>query len=54
MPKIPIIVRTEEEIDSLMNDADEFESKYPGMSFEQGLHEMYRWLTEKDAGRPIE
>lgn len=48
------IVRSVREIDDVLNKADEFESKYPGMTYEQGIHAMYRWLVGEDDENPIE
>jgi hypothetical protein len=50
------IIRTEQEIDDLLNQASESadNSKYPGMSFEQGIEYAIKWLTEKDAVHPFE
>ncbi len=45
---MPTIVRTEAEIDQVMNFVAEGEDKgshYPGMSYEQGIRDMYEWLV---------
>ena len=42
------IVRTQEEIDRVLSwtaDASEFGSRYPGMSYEDGIEAMYNWLV---------
>ncbi len=50
------IVRTSDEIDDLLNEVaeaeDEGRTRFSGMTFEQGIAEMYRWLTERDADHP--
>lgn len=44
--------RGEEEINKLLNECEdqvnEGGSKFPGMSFEQGIVEAIRWLTDSD------
>lgn len=48
------IKRTDEEIDDVRDQAclavEEDGSKFPGMSYEQGLEEMIRWLTDDSPG----
>jgi len=44
------IQRTEAEIDQVLMEAEEGRSpsgsKFPGMSYEEGILAMYRWLTD--------
>lgn len=46
------IQRSIAEIDAVLNQAakavDTGRSKYPGMSYEQGIDDMYRWLTDRN------
>lgn len=50
------IKRNDDEINDVMNWADEAEnsgeSKFPGMTFEQGVAQMFRWLTGDSEDRP--
>jgi len=50
------IVRTEEEIDSLLNACskriDRGGSAYPGMTFEQGINDAIMWLTGQNDDHP--
>jgi hypothetical protein len=51
------IIRTKEEIEQLYNDAAEGidqGSKFPGMSYEEGIIEVLRWLEESGAAYPLE
>ena len=49
----PIVVRTQEEIDEVLNRCIEAEasgkSGYPGMRFEEGVKYAIDWLLNKDA-----
>lgn len=51
------IVRKQAEIDELLDDCAEAEAdgktKFSGMTYEQGITEAIRWLTEKDAEHPL-
>ncbi len=49
------IVRTQEEIDDLIEDAYYWKGtgRFRGMKFEEGLVEMLDWLTDKDVERPL-
>ncbi len=50
-----IIVRTQAEIDEQVNWAVEGQDKggrYPGMSYEDGILEMYRWLIGDNDDKP--
>ena len=52
-----VIKRSQEEIDNLLNacaDAEEEGSNFPGMIYEQGIKEMYEWLTNPNATYPLE
>ena len=53
----PQIVREEKEIDDLLNDCidatNEGNSKYPGMSFEEGVQYAIEWLTDKEKPHPL-
>jgi len=43
-----IIVRNEQDIRELLhqcNDAEEFGTNYPGMSYEQGIKAAIEWIT---------
>lgn len=46
------VTRSEKEIDSLLNQCldaqDSGESKYPGMSYEQGIRAAIEWITGQD------
>jgi len=46
------IKRTQKEIEDVLNQAGECvnsgQSKFWGMSYEEGLREMYYWLTEDE------
>ncbi len=50
------IVRTSDEIDDLLNEVaeatDEGRTRFAGMTFEQGVADCYRWLTEPEAEHP--
>ena len=43
------IVRTQEEIDDVLNESfqalETGRSRYPGMTYEQGIEDMYHWLV---------
>lgn len=44
---MPVIIRTEEEIDEVMNFAAQGEdegTQYPSASYEEGIRAMYEWL----------
>jgi hypothetical protein len=47
------IVRTPSEIDTVLNavmkQVDKGGSKFFGMTYEQGIDDMWRWLTDPDA-----
>ena len=49
------IIRTQEEIDELISDAYLWKStgRFRGMTFEQGLDEMFCWLTDTEVERPL-
>lgn len=53
-----ITVRDEEEVNNLLNKCsaaeDSGESRYPGMSYEQGIQDAIRWLTEETEPGPLE
>lgn len=50
-------VRTDEEVDAVLNIASEQEEKggtsFPGMSYEQGVSEGIRWLTGQQDDVPL-
>lgn len=52
------IVRTQEEIDDVLNECVEIEnnegSRFHGMSYEQGLQDMYAWLVGESNDNPLE
>ena len=52
------IERKESEIDNLLNEVSEQiakgGSKYPGMTYEDGIDAAIRWLTDKDKDNPME
>lgn len=52
------LVRTEEEVDEQMNRASESIEKgttrWPGMSYEQGVDAALRWVTGQDDSEPME
>lgn len=52
------VLRTQEEIDELLNECNEQTtegvSKFPGMSYEEGIIEVLRWLSEKNVTQPME
>ena len=50
------VKRTDEEINNLLNTAAEVEfegSKYPGMTFEQGIQEGIDWILGHQAECPM-
>lgn len=51
------IVRTPSEIDTVLNavmkQVDKGGSKFFGMTYEQGIDDMWRWLTDPEACWPI-
>lgn len=50
------IVSTDQEIDEVINaalEAIEEGSQFAGLSYEEGIYEMYRWLTREDADNPM-
>ena len=50
------IVRTDREIDDVINtalEAIEEGSQFTGCTYEEGIYEMYRWLTREDAENPM-
>lgn len=53
-----MIVRTEEEIDEVLDDIasirDQVGTKFSGMSYEEGLEAMYNWLTDESEVNPLE
>lgn len=53
-----LIVRTQDKIDELLSEISSIKnalgSKYPGMSFEEGLEQMYEWLTGETDENPLE
>ncbi len=52
------IARTEQEIDDLLNECIESEetggSKYPGMTYEQGIKAAIEWITGEINDNPME
>lgn len=52
------IVRSEEEINNLLNECDEAEevgqTKFLGMTYEQGIKTAILWLTEQSELNPLE
>lgn len=52
------MARTEEEINDLLNkcvDAEDTgESKYPGMTYEQGIKAAIEWLTGNTDDNPLD
>lgn len=51
------LVRTSEEIDGLLNQCSEgFDngSRYPGMTYEDGIRDAIRWLTDTDEPGPLD
>lgn len=52
------IIRDESEIDEIINETHIIEneegSRYPGMSYEQGLRDMYEWLIGDSDDNPLE
>jgi len=51
------VVRTDEEINRVLDkvmEAQQKGSKYRGMSFEDGIREMYDWLTGDQDEPPME
>lgn len=53
---LPTIVRNKKEIEAQLNLAEETkdQSRYFGMSYEQGMIAMYEWLTGETDSLPIE
>lgn len=51
------LVRKTDEIDELIDDCTRSESegrsKYPGMTFEQGIRTAILWLTEEAESHPL-
>ena len=51
------IVRTDKEIDDCLNDAAESDSggsKWPGMTYEQGVCAAIEWMIEQNEHHPME
>lgn len=51
------IVRSDEDIDNLLNECVEAEdsgSKYPGISYEEGIRAAIDWLIGDDDVHPLE
>ena len=52
------VVRDEDEINDLLDVCSDSEttghSRYPGMTFEQGIKAGIEWLTDADAEHPME
>lgn len=52
------IVRTEKEINQLLNECDEAEdmgtTKFPGMTYEQGIKEAIEWLSGDSNCYPLD
>jgi len=48
---------TEDEIDTILNEcaeaADSGQSKFPGMSYEQGVTAAIRWMKGEDDNSPM-
>jgi len=54
---MPIIVRTQKEINDVMNKAYEAMdngTRYAGMSYEEGLESMFLWLTDRKEDNPFD
>lgn len=55
---MPEIVRSQEEIDDVLNKVsdqlDEGGSKFPGMSYEDGLRSMQAWLVGDSDDHPMD
>lgn len=50
------IVRPTEEVDAVLNHASDGEdrgSRYPGQSYEQGIRDMWDWLTGSTDDPPL-
>ena len=51
------ISRTDKEIDDLINrcaeQAGKGRSKYPAMTYEQGIRESLEWITDEDTEDPM-
>lgn len=49
----PVIIRSTEEIETVLNICSDHSNDgiraYPGMSYEDGITEFWRWLTESKA-----
>lgn len=53
----PPITRTQKEIDDVLNkaaDGMDDGSKWPGMSYEQGVDAAIRWLTGESEDNPMD
>lgn len=53
----PEVKRTQEEIDEVLNkaaDGMDDGSKWPGMSYEQGVDAAIRWLTGESEDNPMD
>ncbi len=51
------LIRTGDSIDDLLNqcaDAEEDGSKFPSMTYEQGVQATIRWLTDNSEAHPLE
>jgi hypothetical protein len=51
------IVRTQEEIEELLNAAAEAVdegTRFPILSYEEGMVELWRWLTDADVTYPLD
>jgi len=50
------VKRTDDEIDNLLNECveTEEESKFPGMTYEQGIQMAIRWLIGEEETNPME
>ena len=57
MAGVGAVVRTQEEIDEQLNlameQSEQGKSKFPGMSYEEGVSEALQWVTGRQEQRPM-
>lgn len=54
MPKLPTEAEIDEQLDLAADAADEGASKWPGMTYEQGVDAALRWATGQSDEKPME
>ena len=46
------IIRAQEEIDEILNACSDDNSRFPGMTYEQGIVDFFRWLIGETDEHP--